>query len=120
MTVMASETGIITEGPSQTVTLLMADVEGSTQLVEAQEGDYPRVIGRVRQLMEQTIARHGGSGTPAQGDGFFATFPTASGGVRAAVDIQRAFHAEPWPGTSAVRIRIGLHTGQPRQIDRHY
>jgi predicted ATPase/class 3 adenylate cyclase len=120
MTVTAGDAAFTTEGSRQVVTLLMADVEGSTRLVEAQEDDYPRVIARVRELMEQTIVRYGGSGTPAQGDGFFAVFPTAGGGVRAAVDIQRAFHAEPWPGTSAVRVRIGLHTGQPRMIDRHY
>jgi predicted ATPase/class 3 adenylate cyclase len=120
MTVTTIDARAATEVPRDVVTLLMADIEGSTQLLDAQEQDYPRVITRARELMDRAVARHGGSGTPAQGDGFFATFADAGGGVRAAIEIQRAFHSESWPGTSALRARIGLHTGQPVVVDSHY
>ena len=120
MTVIASEVEFATDTPRDTITLLIADVEGSTRLLEAQEHDYPRVLGRARALMDEAVIRHGGSGAPSEGDAFFATFTRASDGVSAAVDIQRAFHAESWHGTSALRVRIGLHTGQPRIIDKQY
>jgi len=120
MSVVHTGVSADTDTPPETVTLLFADIEGSTRLLDAEEQDYPRVLGRARELIDQAIVRHGGTGTPTQGDAFFATFTDPNEGVLAAVEIQRAFHVESWPSTSALRVRIGLHTGQPRIVGKEY
>src|SRR5712691_5089099 len=54
-----------------------------------------------------------GSEVDTQGDSFFVVFPRATQAVAAAVAMQRALAAAAWPEGGAVRVRIGLHTGEP-------
>src|SRR5690242_18462618 len=102
MSVIHTEVTSGTDAPPDTVTLMFADIEGSTRLLDAEERDYPRVLARARELIDAAIVRHGGTGTPTQGDAFFAVFTSADAAVLAAVEIQRGFHAESWPSTSAL------------------
>jgi len=120
MSVIHTEVTSGTDAPPDTVTLMFADIEGSTRLLDAEERDYPRVLARARELIDAAIVRHGGTGTPTQGDAFFAVFTSADAAVLAAVEIQRGFHAESWPSTSALRVRIGVHTGQARVVGKEY
>ena len=55
-----------------------------------------------------------------QGDSFFVAFRTAADAVAAAVDAQRDLAAERWPHGGAVRVRMGLHTGEPRMGEQRY
>ena len=54
-----------------------------------------------------------------QGDSFFVSFPDAVEALAAAEDAQRALLAHGWSGAE-LRVRMGLHTGEPLVTDGHY
>lgn len=99
--------------PTGTVTLLFADIEGSTRLIAALEERYNRVLTAVRRALRTAAKRHGGSEVDARADEFLAAFRSPHGALAAAVDAQRAMAAGTWPDGADVRVRIGLHTGRP-------
>jgi len=99
--------------PTGRVTVFMADVEGSTQLL-AELGDrYPALISGMRRIIRSAVRKAGGHEVDARADEFFAVFPRAEAALKAAVSIQHAMLAHPWPDGRSVRVRIGLHTGRP-------
>jgi predicted ATPase/class 3 adenylate cyclase len=104
--------------PRGTVTLLFADVERSTQMLHALGRRYIDVRTRKRELVRATASRHGGHEVDWAGDGVFLVFRSARDAVESAVELQRALAAEPWPGETPVRLRIGIHTGEPH-LDEH-
>ncbi|MFL5962278.1 MAG: ATP-binding protein [Gaiellaceae bacterium] len=97
--------------PSGTVTLLFTDIEGSTQLARKLGPRYHDLLAAHRRLLRDTIVSHGGAEVDTQGDAFFAVFQGAHGGVAAAADLQRSLAKEAT--ADAVRVRIGIHTGEP-------
>jgi predicted ATPase/class 3 adenylate cyclase/DNA-binding CsgD family transcriptional regulator len=98
--------------PGGVVTFLFSDIEGSTRLVKALRDRYPQVLGEHRRLVRAAIAAHGGREVDTQGDGFFVAFDGATQAVLCALEVQRALAAHEWPAGAAVRVRIGVHTGQ--------
>ena len=107
--------------PSGTVTFVFSDIEGSTSLLK-RLGDaaYAELLGTHRKLVRETFAAYDGQEIDTQGDAFFYSFPRARNAVAAAVDVQRAHAGARWPGDAAVRLRIGLHTGEPAIGDEGY
>jgi predicted ATPase len=100
--------------PAGTVTFLFTDVEGSTRLL-AEHGDgYPELLAEHRRLLRGAFAAHGGVEVDTQGDAFFIAFARASDAVAAAHAGQEALAATP------VRVRMGLHTGEPRLTGEGY
>jgi predicted ATPase/class 3 adenylate cyclase/DNA-binding CsgD family transcriptional regulator len=95
-----------------TVTLLLADVEGSTSLWEAEPETMTAAIARLDACVSQVLAAHCGVRPIEQGEGdsFVAVFTRASDAVAAAVDLQRA-------DTDPIRLRIGVHTGEVQLRD---
>src|SRR3984885_6373122 len=93
--------------PTGTVTLLLADVEGSTRLWETQPKEMTAALARLNQTVSETIAEHDGVRPVEQGEGdsFVAAFARASDALAAALDIQRA-------PLAPLRLRIGVHTGE--------
>src|ERR1700675_4734996 len=77
--------------PTGTVTLLLADVEGSTRLWETQPEEMTVAIARLNQVVSDVVATHGGVRPVEQGEGdsFVAAFARASGAVGAAGGVQR-------------------------------
>jgi class 3 adenylate cyclase len=107
--------------PSGTVTFLFSDIEGSTTLLKRLgDAGYAGLLATHRRLMRETFAGFGGQEIDTQGDAFFYSFPRARDAVAAAVDVQRAHAKASWPGDAAVRLRIGLHTGEPAVGDEGY
>src|ERR687885_2447582 len=106
--------------PTGTVTLLFTDIEGSTQLLRRLGDAYPGVLGEHQRLLREAFAAHGGREVDTQGDAFFVAFPRAADAVRAAVAAQRALADYPWPAGAAVRVRMGLHTGEPASTGERY
>jgi predicted ATPase/class 3 adenylate cyclase/DNA-binding CsgD family transcriptional regulator len=102
-----SELGVSGLLPTGTVTLLLADVEGSTRLWETQPDQMTAAMARMNQVVSETIAEHGGVRPVEQGEGdsFVAAFARASDAVAAALELQRA-------PLAPIRLRIGLHTGE--------
>ncbi len=101
--------------PTGTVTLLFADIEGSTILLEelGPEG-YAAALATYRRLMRDSVEPRGGVEVDTEGDGFFAAFPSARQGVAAAGDAQERLTA------GGFQVRIGLHTGEPVAVGGEY
>jgi predicted ATPase/class 3 adenylate cyclase len=120
--------------PTGTVTFLFTDVEGSTKLWERHPDQTRAALIRHDEIIEETVARYGGSivRPRGEGDSRFAVFSRATDAVTAAAAIQQALYAEPWhalsskfevpgsiendlePGTSnfELKVRMALHTGE--------
>ena len=96
----------MTSLPSGTVTLLFTDIGGSTALVRALGEGYGDVLASHHRIVRQAI----GPGIEVSTEGDFGS---ASAVVATAVAIQRGLVGEPWPAGVSVRVRIGIHTGQP-------
>ena len=73
-----------------------------------------------RDLIREAFARHHGFEVDMQGDAFFVTFASASDAAAAAADAQRALASHDWPDENEIRVRMGLHTGEPRLIGDRY
>ena len=101
------------ELPTGTVTFLLADVEGSTALLQRTGADYPRVLGETRRLLREAIEAQGGCEVDAHGDELLAAFPDAAAAVEAALAGQRKLAVHEWPPGAPVRVRMGVHTGEP-------
>src|SRR3954463_735010 len=107
--------------PSGTVTFVFSDIEGSTNLLKKLgDAGYAEALATHRRLMRETFAAHDGQEIDTQGDAFFYSFVRAREAVAAAVDVQRAHAAQSWPQGAEVRIRLGLHTGEPVVGDDGY
>ena len=99
--------------PSGTVTFLFSDIEGSTRLAKSLRAAYAELLADHQRILRNSFTEAGGHEIDTQGDSFFVAFPRASDAVAAAVSAQRALAAHRWPGGAEVRVRIGLHTGEP-------
>jgi class 3 adenylate cyclase len=105
--------------PSGTVTFVFTDIEDSTTLLKRLGDGYRDVLADHRRLIREAFGQNGAE-IDTQGDAFFFAFPRARDAVTAAVDVQRAHAAHEWPPEAAVRVRIGLHTGEPSLSDEGY
>ena len=101
------------ELPSGTISLLFTDIEGSTQLQHRLQDDYRVVVSEHRRLLEETIEAHGGRVVDRQTESFFAVFSRMRDAVAAAADAQRALAAQDWPDGVVVKVRMGIHAGEP-------
>jgi predicted ATPase/class 3 adenylate cyclase len=106
--------------PSGTVTFLFTDIEGSTRLWQRDEAAMRRALARHDQLLGDVIVDHGGVVFSTMGDGLAAAFQTASAAVSCATRVQELVAAEPWETLSALRVRMGLHTGEAELRDGDY
>ena len=106
--------------PTGTVTLLFTDIEGSTRLWDAQVQAMSAALARHDQLLRHSIGTHGGHVFKTIGDAFCAAFHTASDGLAAALEAQRALRVECWPEPAALRVRMALHTGAVEVRDGDY
>ncbi len=102
-----SELGVSGLLPTGTVTLLLADVEGSTRLWETQPDQMTAALARLNAVVSETIAEHDGVRPVEQGEGdsFVAAFSRASDAVACALELQRA-------PLAPIRLRVGVHTGE--------
>ncbi|MCK9518512.1 MAG: adenylate/guanylate cyclase domain-containing protein [Dehalococcoidia bacterium] len=105
-------------GPGESVaglrTILFTDVEGSTALTQRLGDEQARSIMRQHErITRQALAEHGGAEVKALGDGFMASFESASRALECAVAIQQAFEAFNSLGNAPIRVRIGVNAGEP-------
>src|SRR5919106_1693799 len=100
--------------PTGVVTLLFTDVEGSTRLLHELGDGYGEALHEHRRRLRAAFAEHEGVEVDTQGDAFLVAFARASNAVSAAADCQRALAGGP------IRVRMGLHTGEPRLTEEGY
>jgi WD40 repeat protein/class 3 adenylate cyclase len=108
------------ELPTGIVTFLFTDIEGSTRLLHELGDEYASVLADHRRLLRDASTRHGGVEVDTQGDSFFIAFADPRPAVAAAADAQTALARHAWPAEAAVRVRMGLHTGEPLVAEDHY
>jgi class 3 adenylate cyclase len=106
--------------PGGTVTFLFTDIEGSTQLLKQLRDHYTSLLADHHQIIREAICHWYGREVDNQGDSFFAAFPKATEAVAAVVDIQHALSDHAWPEGVPVRVRMGLHTGEPWLVEQGY
>ena len=106
--------------PSGTVTFLFTDIEGSTSLLRQLGDRYADALADYRQLLRDAFRARGGQEVDTQGDAFFIAFPRARDALAASIAAQRATAAHTWPDGAKLRVRMGLHTGEPLSADTGY
>jgi predicted ATPase len=102
------------ELPTGTVTFLFTDVEGSTRLLHELGNAYADVLAEHRRVLRDAFRRHGGVEVDTQGDAFFVAFAKASAALAAAGEARDALTSGP------LRVRMGLHTGEPLVTEEGY
>jgi class 3 adenylate cyclase len=73
-----------------------------------------------RQLLRAAFEQCNGHEVDMQGDAFFVAFARATDAVWAAVNVQRVLFTHPWPEEVVIRVRVGLHTGEPSVVSEDY
>ncbi len=106
--------------PSGTVTFVFTDIEDSTELLKQLGDDYRDVLTGHRRIIREAFGASDGIEMDTQGDAFFFVFPRARDAVAATVEAQRAHASATWPGGAEVRVRMGLHTGEPAIHEEGY
>ncbi len=99
--------------PSGTVTFLFTDIEGSTQLLERLREQYAQLLAEHHQLLRDIFKSWKGYEIDTQGDSFFVAFSKAADAISCAINAQNSLHHYHWPHGEIVRVRMGLHTGEP-------
>ncbi len=95
------------------VSLLFTDIEGSTRLVRELGDRWADALAEHRRIVRGALAAGGGEEIDCRGDEFSLGFPAAEHAVAAALEIQRGHSDE-------LRVRIGIHTGDPMRVDGGY
>jgi class 3 adenylate cyclase len=104
-----------------TVTFAFTDIEGSTRLLQELGDDAYAIVSRDhRRIVREAFGAGGGDEVDTQGDAFFFSFARARDALVAAVAAQRALRAHEWPENREVRVRMGLHTGEPQVGEEGY
>src|SRR5438034_1121590 len=101
------------ELPGGTVTFLFTDIEGSTKLLHELGDAYADALAEHRRIVRDAFERHGGVEVDTQGDAFFVAFARAADALAAAAEAQAALDGP-------VRVRMGIHTGEPLVTDEGY
>jgi predicted ATPase/class 3 adenylate cyclase len=100
--------------PTGTVTFLFTDLEGSTKLWEKYPEAMKAALAKHDALLRQAVESNNGSIIKTTGDGIHAVFEAAADGIAAAIAVQQALISQKWDEIrpQALRVRIGLHTGE--------
>jgi len=101
------------ELPTGTLTLLFSDIEGSTALLRRLGDRYGEALSIQRALLRTCFAEYGGQEMGTEGDSFYVVFQSAGAAVSCCAAAQRALSAQVWPEGVTVRVRMGLHSGEP-------
>jgi predicted ATPase/class 3 adenylate cyclase len=105
---------------ARTVTMLFTDIERSTVLLRRLGARWADALGAHRTLVREAVEAAGGEVMGTEGDSFFVVFESAREALRAAVTAQRGLQAYDWPEGEALRVRMGLHTGEPERHGEGY
>ena len=111
--VFRAERGEVTLERDPELTFLFTDIEESTRLW----ADFPETMAGALEahdaILDDAVARHGGTVLKRTGDGVTAAFPEAVGALHAAVAAQLVLAGTAWPTPLPVRARMGIHSGRP-------
>jgi class 3 adenylate cyclase len=106
--------------PSATLTLFFSDIEGSTRLLSQLGVQYGDALSVQRSIIREEVRHWRGREIGTGGDSFFVVFTSAADAVSAALAAQHRLTSYPWPDGAALRVRMGLHTGEPTRHEGDY
>lgn len=106
--------------PTGTVTFLFTDIEGSTVLMQELGDDYVKAQVQHHAILREAFRSGDGRELRTEGDSFFAVFESAIDACRSAAQAQREFARREWPQGKAIRVRIGMHTGEAPLVGDEY
>jgi class 3 adenylate cyclase len=100
-------------------TILFTDVAGSTSMMQRMGDEKGRAVLREHErLTREALRAHGGTEVKTMGDGFMASFSSATRALECAIALQRAFAARNESADEPIRVRIGLNAGEPVAEDQ--
>jgi class 3 adenylate cyclase len=102
------------------LTFIYTDIERSTEILDRLRERYPPLLAEVRRIHRSHVRAAGGVEIDSRGDEFFAAVPDPAAAVVATIGIQRELAERPWPDAVRVRVRAGLHTGEPVRTPEGY
>ena len=100
--------------------MLFSDIEGSTALLSRLGDRYAEALSAQRAVLRGAIGASHGHELGTEGDSFFVVFESASDAVRCCVAAQLALASRDWPDGAVVRVRMGLHSGEPTRHEDGY
>ncbi len=107
--------------PTGTVTFLFTDIEASTQVIQdVGDARYAQALADHKRLLLEAFHASQGHVIETQGDAFLVAFHGARAGILAAIAGQRALAEHAWPDRAALRVRMGIHTGEPAHVRDEY
>jgi len=96
------------------ITILFTDVEGSTALTQRLGDAKARDLLREHERMvREALKAHGGSEVKTMGDGFMASFSSATKALECAIAMQRAFAEHNETADEPIKVRVGMNAGEP-------
>jgi DNA-binding NarL/FixJ family response regulator/class 3 adenylate cyclase len=106
--------------PTGVVTFLFTDVEDSTGLLQRLGDDYRAVMADHRRLVRSVVEETGGREVDCRADEFCIVFREPRDAAEAAIRSQRAHAEHSWPAEASLKVRMGLHTGEPALEEGDY
>ena len=108
------EATALAPAPSGLVTILFTDIEGSTTLTQRLgDAKAQEVLRTHNAIVREALRAHGGTEVKTMGDGFMASFSSATRALECAIAMQRAFAQHNESAEEPVQVRIGLNAGEP-------
>ncbi|HKW08426.1 MAG TPA: tetratricopeptide repeat protein [Candidatus Dormibacteraeota bacterium] len=106
--------------PTGTVTFLFTDIEGSTRLMQELGDKYVQAQVTHHAILREAFRSGDGRELRTEGDSFFCVFESAVDACKSAAQAQREFIRREWPEGKAIRVRIGMHTGEAPLVGEEY
>src|ERR1700704_2860971 len=106
--------------PRGTVTFLFTDIENSTRLMQEMGDSYPAAQTAHHQMLRAAFQSNEGHELRTEGDSFFCVCASAIDACQAAATAQRSLAGYEWKNGQALRVRMGLHTGEAPLVGNEY
>ncbi len=115
-------TGLSAALPTGVITFCLSDIEGSTELWEADPAAMAQALVRHDEIIADHVEAHGGRflKSMGEGDSTVSVFESAPQALGAAIVTTQALQEEPWPGGLRLAVRFGLHTGEAERRGADY
>ena len=100
--------------PSGVRTVLFTDIVGHTEMMRRLGDERGRQVLREHErITREALKAHGGSEVKTMGDGFMASFSSATKALECAIAIQQAFAERNESAPEPILVRVGLNAGEP-------
>jgi predicted ATPase/class 3 adenylate cyclase len=106
--------------PRGTVTFLFTDIENSTRQMQEMGDRYPAAQTAHHKMLRAAFQSNEGHELRTEGDSFFCVFASAIDACQAAAAAQRSLAGYAWEKGQALRVRMGLHTGEAPLVGNEY